>query len=131
MKYIKIFFFVLPQNLALKLWKDVIVASGENAVKAKQNFLVSYKQNTTGLSKDQRQNCIKIAGALPPLAESYRHDLVGPYEENVMQYQIIVRTLLNYVDYFICETMSTIAESKSAVDAAITVMKGKLMLYSS
>jgi len=60
---------------------------------------------------------------LPPLSESYRHDLVGPYTENVMQYQIVVNTLIDYVDLFICETMSTIAESKSAVEAATTVMK--------
>ena len=43
-----------------------------------------------------------------------------------MQYQIVVNTLIDYVDLFICETMSTIAESKSAVEAATTVMKGEL-----
>ena len=124
-------FSVFQQKMALKLWKDVIVASCENAVKAKTKFLASEKQNTNGFFNRRKQKNIQIAGGLPPLAESYRHDLVGPYEENVMQYQIIVGTLLDYVDYLICETMSSIAESKSAVDAAIKVMTGKSMFYSS
>ena len=99
------------------MWEDVIIASGENAVKAKERFL--------DLRERQSLSNVKIAGAIPPLAESYRHDLVGPYEENVMQYEIIIKALLNYVDLFICETMSTIEESKAAVDATIKVMKGK------
>ena len=104
--------------MALKLWEDVIIASGENAAKAKKRHLDSRER--------QNLSNIKIAGAIPPLAESYRHDLVGPYEENVMQYEIIIKTLLDYVDLFICETMSTIEESKAAVEAAIKVMKGEL-----
>ena len=43
-----------------------------------------------------------------------------------MQYQIIVNSLLDYVDLFICETMSTIAESESAIEAAMKVMRGTL-----
>ena len=67
----------------------------------------------------------KIAGSIPPLAESYRADLVGSFETNVLQYRVIVSSLINYVDLFLCETMSTINESKSAVVAAIETMKGK------
>ena len=109
--------FICKQKLALKLWEDVVIASGENAARAKERYLDSRERHNLGN--------VKIAGAIPPLAESYRHDLVGPYKENVMQYQIIIRALLDYVDLFICETMSTIEESKAAVEAAIKVMKGK------
>ena len=102
-----------------------MVSSGENAIKARDQFVVSCKQKPFD-SINQKNCSVKVAGALPPLSESYRHDLVGPYTENVMQYQIVVNTLIDYVDLFICETMSTIAESKSAVEAATTVMKGEL-----
>ena len=67
---------------------------------------------------------IKVAGSIPPLAESYRSDLVGPFTDNVLQYRVIVSSLLGYVDLFLCETMSCISESKAAVTAAIEVMKG-------
>ena len=103
-----------------------MVSSGENAIKARDQFVVSCKQKPFDSINNQKNCSIKVAGALPPLSESYRHDLVGPYTENVMEYQIVVNTLIDYVDLFICETMSTIAESKSAVEAATTVMKGEL-----
>ena len=110
----------------MRLWKNVIVSSAQNAIKAKEHFLGSSKQKSLDSINKQKINSIKVAGSLPPLAESYRHDLVGPYNENLMQYQIIVNSLLDYVDLFICETMSTIAESESAIEAAMKVMRGTL-----
>ena len=71
-----------------------------------------------------QQHRPKIAGSLPPLAESYRSDLVGPFKDNVLQYRVIVNALLDYVDLFLCETMSTAMESKAAVVAATEIMKG-------
>ena len=101
------------------MWKDVVTASGECAKKAKEMFCKSNENKSRPYSSK-----IKIAGGLPPLAESYRPDLVGPFENNVLQYRVIVSSLLGYVDLFLCETMSSIEESKSAVVAAVEVMKG-------
>ena len=107
------------------LWSDLVAASGKNAVMAIKRFNES---NTAPVeSKNQKPlngSSIKVAGSIPPLAESYRSDLVGPFNDNVLQYRIIVSSLLGYVDLFLCETMSRISESKAAVTAAIEVMKG-------
>ena len=100
------------------------MASAENANAAKERFLMS-----CNLEKNLGYNIppthkIQIAGCLPPLAESYRSDLVGPFENNVLQYRVIVTSLLDYVDLFLCETMSTIDESKSVIKAAVSAMRG-------
>jgi S-methylmethionine-dependent homocysteine/selenocysteine methylase len=98
------------------------VASAENANVAKQQFL-----KTCNVDKNSgyiTTHNIKIAGCLPPLAESYRSDLVGPFRNNLLQYRVIVTSLLDYVDLCLCETMSTIAETKSAIEAAVGVMRG-------
>jgi S-methylmethionine-dependent homocysteine/selenocysteine methylase len=74
-----------------------------------------------GLANQARDNCGKdvlIAGSLPPLRGSYRPDLVGPYEEIVPLYEEQARLLEPYVDLFLCETMSSSAESRAAADAA-------------
>ena len=71
-----------------------------------------------------KNDMLKIAGCLPPLSESYRSDLVGPLETNVLQYRVIVSSLISHVDLFLCETMSSTIESKSAVLAAVEIMKG-------
>ena len=87
-----------------------------------------YKSNTASAESKNKfplnGSSIKVAGSIPPLAESYRSDLVGPFQDNVLQYRIIVSSLLGYVDLFLCETMSCISESNAAVTAAIEVMKG-------
>ena len=92
---------------------------------AKKRF---YKSNTAPVESKNKKplngSSIKVAGSIPPLAESYRSDLVGPFQDNVLQYRVIVSSLLGYVDLFLCETMSCILESKAAVTAAVEVMKG-------
>ncbi len=60
---------------------------------------------------------IRICGSLPPLVESYRPDLVLPHEQAVTQYLRIVRSLNDSVDIFLAETLSSIAEAISAVQA--------------
>lgn len=62
----------------------------------------------------------KVAGALPPLAESYRPDKVGPFDENLKQYKIIVDSIAPFSDLLLCETMSTADEARAAVTAAAT-----------
>jgi len=61
---------------------------------------------------------VKVAGSLPPLADSYRPDLVGPFAENVEQYTIIANSIAPFSDYLLCETMSTVDEARAAVTGA-------------
>jgi len=58
---------------------------------------------------------VKVAGSLPPLAESYRPDKVGPFEENAASYRLIAGELAPFVDVYICETMSTADEGRAAL----------------
>ena len=60
---------------------------------------------------------VRICGSLPPLVESYRPDLVLPHDQAVAHYKTIIKALDNMVDIFLAETMSSIAEATSAVDA--------------
>lgn len=72
-------------------------------------------------SCDERPGCkAKVAGCLPPLAESYRADKVGPFEENLKQYEIIAKSIAPYSDLLLCETMSTADEARAAVTAAVS-----------
>lgn len=61
---------------------------------------------------------VRIAGSLPPLAQSYRPELVGPPEEIEPLYRRIAAVLAPGVDLFLCETMSSGAEARSAARAA-------------
>lgn len=49
---------------------------------------------------------VKVAGSLPPLAESYRWDLVPPDAESRAIYKKLACALEPYVDLFVYETMS-------------------------
>lgn len=67
---------------------------------------------------DERPGCnVKVAGCIPPLAESYRPDKVGPFEDNVKDYKLIVKSIAPYADVLVCETMSTVDEARAAVTA--------------
>ncbi len=61
---------------------------------------------------------VEIAGSLPPLNGSYRPDRV--LDKKVMDrlYREQADILAAYVDFFICETMSTIEEAHTAAIAA-------------
>jgi len=61
---------------------------------------------------------VRIAGSLPPLAQSYRPEMVGPPEEIEPLYRRIASALAPSVDLFICETMSSGAEARSAAKVA-------------
>jgi S-methylmethionine-dependent homocysteine/selenocysteine methylase len=66
----------------------------------------------------QSKDNIQIAGCLPPLAASYRSDLVGSYEDMLETYSEIAAALAPKVDVLLCETMSTATEAKAAATAA-------------
>jgi len=61
---------------------------------------------------------VLVAGSLPPLAESYRPDRVGPFEENLGHYRTICRAIAPFSDLLLCETMSTADEARAALTAA-------------
>ena len=61
---------------------------------------------------------IKIAGCLPPLEGSYKSKLDIDMNEALATYKEIVKIQKNEVDFFICETMSSIEEALMAYEAA-------------
>ena len=64
---------------------------------------------------------VLVAGGLPPLEESYRPDLVIDDGEAQPVYLALAQALEPYVDLFLCETMSSIRESRNAVRAALAL----------
>ena len=76
---------------------------------------------------DESAGAIAVAGALPPLSESYRADLVPPEEESFPIYRAMAAALAPHVDCFLCETMSSAAEAHSAVRAACEVAGGRAL----
>jgi len=61
---------------------------------------------------------VLIAGCLPPLHGSYKPEGVGAMHEIVPVYAEHVRMMADYVDFFLCETMSTAAEGLAACSEA-------------
>ena len=68
---------------------------------------------------------VSIAGSLPPLSESYRPDLVPPADDAVQIYRNLVEALHEYVDMYLCETMSTAEEAVTASTQALNYGGGK------
>ena len=61
---------------------------------------------------------VLIAGVLPPLARTYRADLVGTAHETYPIYREIADALAADVDIMLCETMSSSVEARIAAQAA-------------
>ncbi len=73
------------------------------------------------LAVEARDRCgrqVAIAGSLPPLRGSYRPDLVGSFAEIEPLYREQAECLAPFVDFFLCETMSSGAEAVAAATAA-------------
>ena len=68
---------------------------------------------------------VAVAGSLPPLEESYRADLVPPPDVAQPVYRGVVEAFRDEVDLFICETMSSALEAKTAAGAARAHGQGK------
>ena len=71
----------------------------------------------------ETQSQVLIAGSLPPQNGSYRPDRV--MEESVIRplYEEQVEILADYVDLFLCETMSTIKEARTSAEVALQFSK--------
>ena len=68
---------------------------------------------------------VRVAGALPPLEESYRADLVPPAAEALPIYATLVRAMAAHVDVWLCETMSSATEAANAAGRARALGGGK------
>ena len=73
----------------------------------------------------QADRRILVAGALPPLEESYRSDLVPAFDEAVPVYRRMVHAMADDVDLFLCETMSCAREARCAAEQALGHGGGK------
>jgi len=69
-------------------------------------------------ARRKSETSVLIAGSLPPLAGSYRPDLVGAVEDILPLYMEQAELLAPYVDLILCETMSSAAEGRAAALAA-------------
>lgn len=99
-------------------WSVVSNAITQSGICAREAVkLHSAKANPAGTS---RAPSGRIAGCLPPLNESYRADRVAPDHELQDGYAKIVSTIAPHSNLLLCETMSSIRESKFAVEAAAT-----------
>lgn len=70
---------------------------------------------------------VSIAASLPPLNGSYRPDRVQDQEFLLARYREQASLLEPFVDLFLCETMSTVAEAVAATTAAAETGKPVLV----
>ena len=68
---------------------------------------------------------VRILGSLPPLSESYRPDLVPAAEQAMPIYRNMAKALVDNVDAFVCETMSSADEALHASSQALLHGQGK------
>ena len=73
---------------------------------------------------------VRVAGALPPLDESYRADLIPSAAEAKPVYETMVRAMVDDVDLLLCETMASAQEAHNAASAAASCGKGKPIFVS-
>ena len=66
---------------------------------------------------DNADQEVLVAGSLPPLDESYRPDLVPKESESVPVYEEMIRQLDSFVDFYLCETISSIKETSHVLKA--------------
>ncbi len=66
----------------------------------------------------QAHSNVRVAGSLPPLSESYRHDLVPEDTAARPIYEALVAALSDHVDLYLCETMSSVREAVNAAASA-------------
>lgn len=74
-------------------------------------------------ARDTASRPALIAGSLAPMFESYRPDMVLPVEDSEPVYREQANILADYVDLFICETMSKSDEAVAAARAGAATGK--------
>lgn len=73
---------------------------------------------------------VAVAGSLPPLVGSFHPDSVLPVEEAARQFAEIAAHQVDFVDVFLCETMSSIREARGALRGAATAGKPIWLAFS-
>ncbi len=97
-----------PQRLSRFGYEDLFEKLQKLSIKAAKAAIES-----NSIYKD-----CKIAGCLPPLEGSYKSKLSISKNEAKATYKDIVKIQKNEVDFFICETMSSIEQALIAFEAA-------------
>ena len=83
-----------------------------------------YEDLNTLAGRLARQACaiadrpVLVAGSRPPLRGSFRPDRVGPASKLIPRYREQARILAPFVDFYLCETMSSAAEGSAAAAGA-------------
>ena len=72
---------------------------------------------------DAEKRNVLIAGSLPPLSDSYLPDEVEPEDVLEELYTEQAAILAPYVDLFICETLTTVAETRASAKGAAATGK--------
>ena len=73
---------------------------------------------------------VAVAGSLPPQVGSFHPDSVLPVEEAAPLFAEIAAHQTDFVDFFICETMSSIREAMGALTGAATAGKPIWLAFS-
>jgi S-methylmethionine-dependent homocysteine/selenocysteine methylase len=79
--------------------------------------------NLAASARDECGKDVLIAGSLPPLQGSYRPDLVEEFDITEPFYREQAEILAPYVDFFLCETMSSSTEARAAASGAASTGK--------
>lgn len=96
---------------------------------AKAGLEKRYEDLNTIAGRLARQACaianrpVLVAGSLPPLRGSFRPDRVGPASELIPCYREQARIIAPFVDFYICETMSSAVEGSAAAAGALETGK--------
>eukprot|EP00126_Sphaerothecum_destruens_P004051 Sdes_comp17938_c0_seq1m7197 len=68
-------------------------------------------------AKRETNSSVWLCASLPPLVESYRSDLIMPYDKGMSIYRELGQAMLPWTDIFLAETLSSWAEMLMAYDA--------------
>ena len=83
-----------------------------------ESLLAAACQRAVEAKKLRPGHGVRVAGCLPPLRDSYRADLVLPFDQLLPDYRRISRGIAPFCDLLLCETMSTAEEARAAATAA-------------
>ena len=73
----------------------------------------------------QINNLLLCIGSLPPLEESYQMHTTLECQSMQEEYNNLARALAPYIDIFLCETITSIAQAQTAINAAIMASSEK------
>jgi len=81
------------------------------------------------LDRSSTENPVKICGSLPPLMPSYRTDRTIERQRGLDTYLLIGEALWPFIDVYLAESMSSLAEAKLAYEAVETLQKPVMISF--